>query len=145
MSNPHAQVDQTAHDTAAATAANPDALRELVREQVEAGGERGRRAVSTWLRDVRLALSDAGTQLETDGHAVTALCARTAAARLGDLSGYVDSHSLGDLADGYAGLADRRPLAAIGLAFAAGLGTAALLQARGRMSSGDGRRTRVSA
>ncbi len=145
MSNLHAQAGQTAHDTATAAAADPDALRDLVREQVEAGSERGRQVVCTWLRDVKLALSDAGTQLETDGHAVTALCARTAAARLGDLSGYVDSHSLGDLAEGYASLADRRPLAAIGLAFAAGLGTAALLQARGRMSGGEARRRRGSA
>jgi hypothetical protein len=125
-----AQAKPAPAERSGAPGPDPDALTGLVRGQIEATGEQGRRAVSTWLRDVTMALADAGTQLETDGHAVTALCANTAAARLGELGSFVEARSLNDLADEYADFAGRRPYFALGLAFAAGLGAAALLQAR---------------
>jgi hypothetical protein len=112
------------------TPESAEQVREMLRTQAERGGEEGRQAVARWMRDVTVALADAGTQLQTDGHAVTALAAHTAAGRLAHVGRFVEGKSLAEIADGYADFARRRPGVAIGLAFVAGFGAAALLQAR---------------
>jgi hypothetical protein len=119
-----------AHQTGSPRIENAEDVREMLRTQAERGGEEGRQALARWFRDVTVALADAGTQLQTDGHAVTALAAHTAAGRLGQAGRFVEGKSMAEIADGYADFARRRPGVAIGLAFAAGFGAAALLQAR---------------
>jgi ElaB/YqjD/DUF883 family membrane-anchored ribosome-binding protein len=105
-------------------------LQHMLRDQAERSGEQGRQTASRWLQDVTDALAEAGSKLQADGHEVTAFCIHSATDQIDRLGGYVEGRSVGDLAEDYADFARDRPLAAAGLAFAAGFGLVALLQAR---------------